>query len=100
STAFGLSLTLAFLLVALAMGAGSIIAGFRVTETLANKVTRMSPSEGFAANLITVALVIFASKLALPVSTTHVSSGAIIGLGLKRDARTVQWTTVRDMLLA
>ena len=45
-------------------------------------------------------LVIFASRLALPVSTTHVSSGAIIGLGLKRDARQVRWRTVVEMILA
>ncbi|MBU6400626.1 MAG: inorganic phosphate transporter [Verrucomicrobia bacterium] len=52
------------------------------------------------ANLVTSLLVIFASRLALPVSTTHVSSGAIIGLGLRRDARNVQWRTVRDFVLA
>ncbi len=100
SLALEISTLSGFLLIAGAMGAGSLIAGFRVTETLANKVTRMSPNEGFAANLITSLIVIFASKLAVPVSTTHVSSGAIIGLGLKRDAGSIQWKTVRDMLLA
>jgi PiT family inorganic phosphate transporter len=45
-------------------------------------------------------LVIFASHLALPASTTHVSSGAIIGLGLKRGAREVRWKTVRELLVA
>ena len=89
-----------FVSVALVMAAGGLLAGFRVTETLAQKVTRMSPAEGFSANLVTALLVIFASKLALPVSTTHVSTGAIIGLGLKRDARSIQWKTVREMLLA
>ena len=90
----------AFLLVALAMTAGSLLRGFKVTETLARNVTPMAPPEGFAANLVTAALVILASRLALPVSTTHVSSAAIIGLGLRRDARQVRWDTVRDMLLA
>ncbi len=89
-----------YLLVALAMGAGSLIAGFRVTETLARKVTPMSPGEGFAANLVTTLLVGTASLVALPVSTTHVSSGAIIGIGLHRGAQTIRWRTVRDMLLA
>jgi len=98
----GLSLPLpwAFLAVALAMTAGSLWRGLKVTETLAEKVTRMEPLEGLAANLVTAGLVIFASHLALPVSTTHVSSGAIIGLGLKRDARGIHWKTVREMLLA
>jgi PiT family inorganic phosphate transporter len=98
--ALGLSSSVGFLLVGVAMGLGSLLAGFRVTETLAHKVTRMSPNEGFAANLITSLLVIFASRLALPVSTTHVSSGAIIGLGLRRGGNSIQWKTVRDMLLA
>ncbi len=60
----------------------------------------MNPMEGLSANLTTALLVIFASRLALPVSTTHVSSGAIVGLGLKRDARAVRWKTVGEMLIA
>jgi PiT family inorganic phosphate transporter len=94
------SVSSAFLIVAAAMAAGSVARGFKVTETLARKVTPMSPLEGFAANLVTSLLVIFASRLALPVSTTHVSSAAIIGLGLKRDTRAVRWKTVTEMLLA
>jgi PiT family inorganic phosphate transporter len=86
--------------VAGAMAAGSLIAGLRVTETLAREVTPMAPGEGFAANLVTTLLVGAASLAALPVSTTHVSSGAIIGIGLHRGAATVRWRTVRDILLA
>jgi PiT family inorganic phosphate transporter len=86
--------------VALGIGAGSLVAGFRVTETLAMRVTRMSPPEGFAANAVTTLLVGLASWAALPVSTTHVSSGAIVGIGLRRDARGVHWHTVRKILLA
>ncbi len=100
ATSLSLSLPLAFLGVAVAMTAGSLLRGLKVTETLAEKVTKMEPLEGLAANLVTAGLVVFASHLALPVSTTHVSSGAIIGLGLKRDARQIQWKTVREMLLA
>jgi PiT family inorganic phosphate transporter len=100
ASAASLPLTWAFALVALAMTAGSLLQGFRVVETLARKVTRMEPLEGLAANLVTSALVITASKFSLPVSTTHVSGGAIIGLGLRRDARQIGWSTVRGMLLA
>lgn len=95
-----LSLPMAFLGVAVAMTAGSLLRGLKVTETLAEKVTKMEPLEGLAANLVTAGLVIFASHLALPVSTTHVSSGAIIGLGLKRGPGGIQWKTVREMILA
>lgn len=100
ATGLSISLPVAFLAVAALMTAGSLIRGLRVTETLAEKVTKMEPLEGLAANLVTAGLVIFATRLALPVSTTHVSSGAIIGLGLKRDARRINWRTVREMALA
>lgn len=86
--------------VALAMGVGSLIAGFRVTDTLARRVTAMSPAEGFCANLVTSLLVGAASVAALPVSTTHVSAGAIVGIGLHRGAESVRWRTLRDILLA
>lgn len=100
ATVLHFSLTTSFLLVALAMTVGGVVRGLKVTETLAQKVTPMSPLEGLTANLVTSVLVIFASRLALPVSTTHVSSAAIVGLGLKRDARDVHWKTVGEMLLA
>ncbi len=95
---FGVGPKPLFLLVALAMGAGSHVAGLRVTETLAGKVTRISPDDGLAANLVTSVLVGVASGVALPVSTTHVSSGAIMGIGLHK--RDVRWRMVRDILLA
>ena len=55
---------------------------------------------GLAANLVTSALVGLASVFSLPVSTTHVASGAIIGVGLSRGGRDVRWKTVGEMLLA
>ncbi len=87
-----------FALVAIAMGAGSFWWGRRVTETLACRVSRISPDTGFAANLVTSALVGLASTLALPVSTTHVSTGSIVGAGVH--GRSVQWRVVRELLLA
>jgi PiT family inorganic phosphate transporter len=86
--------------IALAMAAGSVAGGRRVTETLARRVTAMSATEGFSANLVTTLLVGAASLAALPVSTTHVSASAIVGIGLHRGAKDLDWTTVREMLLA
>jgi PiT family inorganic phosphate transporter len=100
SAGLGLSGFSFYALVAGTMGAGSLLAGLRVTETLAARVTHMSPAEGFCANVVTTLLVGLASIAALPVSTTHVSSGAIIGIGLHRGAASLRWPTVRDMLLA
>lgn len=89
-----------YALVAFAMGLGSFWWGLRVTETLAAKVTPMSAEEGFSANLITSALVGFASYIALPVSTTHVSSGAIMGIGMRKGGKDIRWRTVKDMFWA
>ena len=85
-------------LVAIAMGAGSLLAGQRVTRTLARRVTRIAPDDGFAANLVTSLLVGVASTVAAPVSTTHVSTGAIVGIGMHR--REVRWRLLREILLA
>jgi PiT family inorganic phosphate transporter len=95
-----LSQLIAFGGVALAMGLGSYLGGLRVTEVLAEKVTKMNHAEGLSANLTTSSLVLVSGMLGLPVSTTHVSSSAIIGIGLLKGLNSVRWTTVRDMALA
>ena len=97
---FGISAFAFYALVAVAMSLGSVLGGFRVTETLARKVTRITHDDGLLANLTTSALVSAASFWALPVSTTHVSSGAIIGIGAESKESGLQWKTVREMLLA
>lgn len=85
-------------LVGAAMGAGSYFAGRRVTGTLATKVTPMSGSEALTANGATSVLVGLASLFAMPVSTTHVSTGTLIAVGVHR--REVRWHLVGEMLLA
>jgi PiT family inorganic phosphate transporter len=90
---------LGFAVVTLGMVAGSWIAGRRVTRLLAEKVTPMDHRDGFVANLVTAALVGPGAALGLPMSTTHVSSGAIIAVGTQNRAR-INWRTVLDMLLA
>ena len=86
--------------VAIAMGLGSYFGGLRVTEVLAEKVMKMNHAEGLSASLTTSSLVLVSGSLGLPVSTTHVSSSAIIGIGLLKGWNSVHWTTVRDMVLA
>ncbi|MGH9711826.1 MAG: inorganic phosphate transporter [Candidatus Acidiferrales bacterium] len=89
----------AFVFVTLGMVAGSWLAGKRVTRVLAEKITPMDHWEGFLANAVTAALVMPSAALGLPMSTTHVSSGSIMGIGLQKRTQ-VNWRTVRDMLLA
>ena len=68
--------------VVLMMALGGFLSARRVAETMSHKITAMSHGQGFSANLITSLLVIFASQAGLPVSTTHVSCGALFGIGL------------------
>jgi len=95
-----LPIATSFMIVAIAMGIGSILAGLKVTQTLSEKVTPMTSQEGFAANLTTSVLVTIASRFGMPVSTTHVSSGAIFGIGLKHGKGTLKWKTVLEMIFA
>jgi PiT family inorganic phosphate transporter len=91
---------LAFAGVAIAMGLGSYWGGRRVTEVLAKRVTTMNHVEGLSANLTTSSLLLLSGSLGLPVSTTHLSSSAIIGIGLLKGTSAVRWVTVRDMVFA
>ncbi|MEX0701931.1 MAG: inorganic phosphate transporter [Planctomycetales bacterium] len=68
-------------LVAVAMAAGGWLGARRVADTMGHRVTEMNHGQGFAANAITGVLVLAASPLGLPVSTTHVSCGALFGIG-------------------
>lgn len=88
-----------FAIVTVAMVAGSLWGGLRVTRVLAENVTRMDHREGFVANLVTAVLVGLGAWQGLPLSTTHVSTGAIIGAGTTR-ASAIDWRTVRGMALA
>lgn len=88
-----------FVAITVGMLAGSWFAGRRVTDVLASKVTPMTHREGFVANLITAALVGPGAALGLPMSTTHVSSGAIMGVATGH-GEGANRRTIRDMLLA
>jgi PiT family inorganic phosphate transporter len=85
--------------VALFMGLGSLVGGFKVTWVLAERITKMDAGEGFTANLVTSVLVGSAAVAGLPLSTTHVSSTAIMGVGLQR-GRGINRRTVAQIVLA
>ncbi|OGG54801.1 MAG: phosphate permease [Candidatus Handelsmanbacteria bacterium RIFCSPLOWO2_12_FULL_64_10] len=68
--------------VAVAMAVGGLLNARRVAETMSHRITPLNHGQGFTANLVTGALVIFASRLGMPVSTTHVSVGSLFGIGL------------------
>jgi PiT family inorganic phosphate transporter len=87
-----------FALIVAAMVTGSVLGGRRVTKVLARDITPMTHREGLAANLVAAALVTAGAVHGLPMSTTHVASGGIFGIGA--DRRTLDWSTVRTIVLA
>lgn len=87
-----------FILIAAAMAVGGLLYARQVAQTMSLRVTRMDHAQGLAANLVTATLVLFASKFGLPVSTTHVSVGAIAGIGAS--ANTLNWRALRHILLS
>ncbi len=94
----GLELHWGFLIVAVAIALGGLLDIDRVAETLGKKVTGMNPGQGFAASLVTAGLVTTASLHSLPVSTTHVSVGSLLGMGAATGQ--VHWRKVGEILLA
>ena len=89
-----------FVIVTVAMAVGGYLAGRRVLETLASKLTPLPLAESLTASLTTAALVSAASWASLPVSTTHVSTGAIVGAGLKNDPGKVKWGKVTEIVVS
>ncbi len=88
----------AFLVTALAMALGSCMGGARVTRTLGERVVQMDQDTGLAAALVSAGLVLAASVYKLPVSTTHVSTGAIEGAGVRHGHAAVRWRTVGSLV--
>jgi inorganic phosphate transporter, PiT family len=84
--------------VTVAMALGGMLNARRVAETMSRRITTLNTGQGLAANLATAALVIAASLFGLPVSTTHVSVGALFGIGMT--ARTADVSVVRNVLLS
>jgi inorganic phosphate transporter, PiT family len=78
----GLGIRWGMLAVAGGMAIGGLLNAKKVAITMSQKITRLNHGQGFTSNLVTSLLVIFASRLGLPVSTTHVSVGSLFGIGL------------------
>ena len=88
----GLSIKLGMIAVAVGIAFGGLLNAKRIAETMGKKITPMTHGQGFAANLVTGFMVIVASRLGVPVSTTHCSVGSLFGIGLitgKADKRVV-----------
>jgi PiT family inorganic phosphate transporter len=80
------------------IGVGLATWGYRVMETVGRKITELTPSRGFAAELATATTIVLASRLGIPVSTTHTLVGAVLGVGLARGIGAVDLRVVGNII--
>ncbi|MCI1821651.1 MAG: inorganic phosphate transporter [Megasphaera sp.] len=85
---------------ATSMALGTSAGGWRIISTMGTKIFKMESINGFAADLNSSLVIFTATFLHLPVSTTHVVSGSIMGIGSAERVRAVHWGVARSMLLA
>ena len=85
---------------ALVMAAGTAGGGWRIIKTLGHKMVKLHPINGFAAETSSAAVIIAASTVGIPVSTTHNISAAIMGVGVAKNPRAIKWTVVERMVWA
>lgn len=76
---------------ATAMGLGTAMGGWKIIKTMGHKVVDLKPVDGFVAELSAATIIETASRLGIPVSTTHVISTAIMGVGTSKGASKVNW---------
>lgn len=85
----------------LAIGLGTMSGGWRIVHTMGSKLTRLKPRSGFCAETAAALAILFATEtLHLPVSTTHVTAGAIAGVGSIQRFKAVRWGVATNILWA
>ena len=94
----GLDIRWGLVAAAVAIAVGGLLNARKVADTMAHKITGMNPGQGFSASLATALLVTTASLHAFPVSTTHVSVGALLGIGVT--TRQAHWKSVAGVILS
>jgi len=89
----------------LALGGVGIVVGlatmgYRVMRTIGSQITSLTPSRGYCATLAAAATVVLASKTGLPVSTTHIAVGAVMGVGLTSGVGALDLRVIRDIVMS
>jgi PiT family inorganic phosphate transporter len=85
---------------AIAMGMGTYAGGWRIIRTLGQRVAKLEPPQGFAAETTTASILWVTGTVGFPVSTTHTISGSVLGAGASRRLSAVRWGVAGDILLA
>src|SRR5580698_534900 len=82
------------------MGLGTLVGGWRIVRTVGSRITRMTPVQGCCASAGGAVMLIAATYLGIPVSTTHTVTGAIIGVGAARKVSAVRWNIASNIVIA
>ncbi len=85
---------------ALVMGAGTAGGGYRIIRTMGHKMVKLRPVNGFAAEITSASILIATSRMGMPVSTTHVVSTSIMGVGFAKDPGRVNLGVIKRILWA
>jgi PiT family inorganic phosphate transporter len=79
---------------------GVVFGGWRIVKTMAKKITRLRPYQGFSGDLASSVVLGTAAVWGIPISSTHVANGTIMGAGLTRGTKAVNWSTIRNIIWA
>jgi len=85
---------------AAAMGAGTYVGGWRIIRTLGQRVAKLEPPQGFAAETVTATILWITAHAGYPVSTTHTITGSVMGAGASRRFSAVRWGLAGNILVA
>ncbi len=85
---------------AVAMALGTSIGGWRIIKTMGHRIMRLEPVHGFAAEAAASLVILYATKTGIAVSTTHVISGSIFGVGVAKRVSAVRWQVAVNMVMA
>jgi PiT family inorganic phosphate transporter len=83
-----------------AIALGTMFGGWRIVKTMGSGITRLAPVGGFCAETAAAATIIGATRLGIPISTTHAITGAILGVGTTKGVRSVRWIWGQRIVIA
>jgi PiT family inorganic phosphate transporter len=83
-----------------AMAVGTMFGGWRIVRTMGSRITKVRPMEGFCAETSSAIVMLLTAHFGIPVSTTHVIAGSIMGVGTVEGASRVKWVTARRIVWA
>jgi PiT family inorganic phosphate transporter len=82
------------------IASGVVFGGWRIVKTMATKITRIRPYQGAASDLSSSLILGTAAYMGIPMSSTHVASGTLLGAGMTRGVKSVKWGTMRNIIWA